>query len=223
MNLLVMPGSGNPDYSPVYRDVYAVIECEAGNFGYRRVFAQLRYPGQADPEHFLQSPSLTLPTSVAAGAHAVAALPPGQFVILARSWGCVVALKWLAQAKADERRPEKLILWGPPPYWLVWKMWVRDLATNQVVATFKGLKADAELFRTFEPVEALLAEVSVPTRVAGGEKDIYCTPAHLTYLREIASANRNVEVPSPVADAPHEVTDSCGPGVVKDYAQTLFA
>ncbi len=91
MNLLVLPVAGNPD-SPLYEKVYSVISREAMLRGYEEVFSHVRWIGHVTEQTYVNSPTLTLPSSVEVAVNAIRALPSSPFVILARSFGCVVAL-----------------------------------------------------------------------------------------------------------------------------------
>ncbi len=116
------------------------------------------------------------------------------------------------------------MLWGPPPYWLAWQMFVRDIAQNQIVAKKKGLKVDSTFHATLKPIESLIGGVAISTIVATGTKDPYCTPTFIEYLRSIVEVSKNkfVTFQPAVPDAPHEVTDDNGNRVVESYASTLF-
>ena len=220
-NLLILPGGGNPD-TPIYSRVYSVISREAKMRGYDQVFTHIRWPGHTTADKYEISPSLTLPAAVNATKDCIAALPPAPFVILARSFGCVVALKLIQQANPIDRCPSKIILWGPIPYWMIWETCVRDFDATRDKSKTKGLKIDHSYDATTEPVESLIQKIEIPTIIAAGEDDPYCKPAYLDYLRSIAKNNPHIEIKEKVRGAPHEVTDENGADVVRNYTQTLF-
>ncbi len=139
MNLLILPGGGNPEASTLYHEVYAVITREAKKFGYNEVKSDVRWPGHVlSSEQYEQSDPLTLNGAVTVAIEAIKALPDDEpFTILARSFGCLVALKLANQEDKSIRRASKNILWGPAPYWLLWEIFVRDLKKNQEISKNK--------------------------------------------------------------------------------------
>ena len=224
MNLLVLPGSGNPDASPLYSKVYDVIAREAKNFGFDKVKTDTRYPGHVSaPDNYEQSDSLTLSGAVTAACEAIQTLPDDEpFTILARSFGCLVALKLASNEDQSIRRASKNILWGPSPYWLLWQICVRDIKTEKEKGREKGYKLNETTFTSIESFESLIINTSIRTVVASGDLDSYCTPAYLTYLSSITKGNSHVIFNPPVIGAVHEVTDESGEQVVRGYVDALF-
>ena len=221
MNLLILPGAGNPD-SPLYAKVYSLISCEAKKYGYRSVFTDLRWPGHTTDHEYFSSKSISLPRSVQAARRRIDKLPKGAFTILGRFFGSIVALKLAKTLTTTDRVPSRLILWGPPPYWLLWEMFVRDFLKNKAIAKSKGLKVDRDYHTSIEPVESMLKEVHLPTVVAAGTADQYCTPAFLDYLRALTAQNQFVKIRTSVPGATHEVTSDNYENILKVYSQTLF-
>ncbi|MGB7511736.1 MAG: alpha/beta hydrolase [Pelodictyon phaeoclathratiforme] len=224
MNLLILPGGGNPDTSPTYRKVYYLIAREAKKYGYDQVYSDIRWPGHVSlGESYDKVPSLTLSGAVSVAIAAINNLPDEPFTILGRSFGCFVALKLADHENEMVKRPVKNILWGPDPYWQLWRDFVRDLEGNTAIAKEKGLKVDASSFASMEPVEVLLRKITVPTLVTSGALDTACTPSFMTYLSSIAEGNNMVRVNKiPVNGAKHEVTEESGMQVVNDYSDALF-
>lgn len=220
MNPVLFPGLGNPD-SCLYADVFAVIEREALGRGFNKVFRHVRWPGHATESDYAASPPVNLPGAVAAARKAISVLPREPFVILGRSFGCQVALA-LAASGSTLAGPVRMILWGPPPYWLYWENFVRRIDSMRTSARGKGANIDESLHATLVPFESLLIATNLPVSVTTGTGDIFCTPSYLEYLRSISLSNEKVCVKSPVHVVPHEVTDACGKGVVSRYAKTLF-
>lgn len=224
MNLLVLPGGGNPDTSPLYSKVYAVIAREAtgSKFKFGEVFTDIRWPGHTSGEKYATATSVTLLGAVEEAKKRILTLPEAPFAILGRSFGCAVALKLARQGFPSGRIPEKITLWGPSPFWLTWQMFARDLEANQATFRRKGIKIDESFIATAEPVESLIQTVAIPTVVAAGADDIYCPPAYVEYLRCLTAGNQHVAIRKPVTGAGHEVTDDSGASVVKEYAEALF-
>jgi pimeloyl-ACP methyl ester carboxylesterase len=219
MNLLILPGGENPSASPLYAQVFSVLEREAKRYGFDSVFSDLRWPGHVQESEYKLGSSLTLPGAVKVAIRKIDSMPEGPFVLLARSFGCMVALKI---ATESFKKPAKIILWGPAPFWMQWNMFKKNLTTNRENARKRGLKIGEDYFGSIEPVEFLLPSVTVPTVVATGTKDIYCTPSFIAYLHQISECNPLVNIKNPVIGAPHEVSDDMGEEIVKSYAETLF-
>ncbi len=149
-----------------------------------------------------------------------------QYDFLARSFGCYVALKMALDGQLKNLR--KVILWGPPPYWLMWEMWRRDIEANKKIAGEKGLAVDNALFPTFVPLECMLPMMRYETVVATGDQDPYVPHAYLHYLESIVKERKSskycqsIRFNAAVSGAVHEVTEDA-PGPVKEaYLKALF-
>ena len=224
MNLLILPGGGNPDTSPTYHKVYELITREAQKYGYAQVYSDIRWPGHIfSGESYDKAPPLNLSGAVSVAIEAINNLPDEPFVILGRSFGCFVALKLEDHKNELVKHPVKNILWGTVPYWQIWRDFVRNLEETKETANEKGLKIDASSFSTMEPIEILLRKTSVPTLVSSGSLDTGCPPSFMAYLSSIAEVNDMVRVNKiPVNGAKHEVTDESDLQVVNDYSAALF-
>lgn len=224
MNLLVLPGGGDPDTSPTYRKVYELIAREAQKYGYAQVYSDIRWPGHISAgESYDKNPPLTLSGAVSVAIAAINKLPDEPFTILGRSFGCFVALKLADHENELDRHPVKNILWGPDPYWQLWRDFVRDLEVNKAIAKEKGLKVDASSFASMEPIEVLLRKITIPTLVTSGSLDTGCTPSFMTYLSSLTEGNNMVRVNKiPVSGAKHEVTDDDDAFVTDLYSKALF-
>ncbi len=231
MNLLILPGGGNPDTSPTYRKVYELIAREAQKYGYDQVYSDIRWPGHVSlGESYDKAPPLTLSGAVSVAIAAINNLPDEPFTILGRSFGCFVALKLADHENEMAKHPVKNILWGPDYYWQLWQAFIRDREVNTcdfevniAIAQEKGLKVDGRTFASIEPIEVLLRKISIPTLITSGALDTGCTPSFMRYLSSITEGNNMVRVNKiPVAGAKHEVTDESGMQVVSDYSDALF-
>ncbi|MBL6956687.1 MAG: hypothetical protein ISR54_07735 [Chlorobium phaeobacteroides] len=180
MNLLVLPGGGNPDTSSTYCNVYEVIAREAKKYGYAEIYTDVRWPGHISiSDSYDEAPSLTLSGAMVSAREAINRLPDKPYSVLARSFGCFVALKLAACQDENIQHPAKIILWGPDPYWLLWKDFVRDLEIGKVIAREKGLKVDKLSFASIEPIESLIHKARIETFVVSGANDSSCSPAYL--------------------------------------------
>lgn len=221
MNLLIFPGAGNPD-TDQYKQVYDVIRRETKQYGYDSVLCDVRWPGHTTDDEYGSAPSLTIPSAIVVAKAKIASMPDGPFTVLARSFGCFVALKMAQDLPTSIRLPAQMILWGPAPYWRMWEIFKGDLDGAQKQAHTKGAKIDGQFFAAIEPLESLIKKVSIPTIIASGAEDEYCELAFINYLREITKDNPLVRIKKPVEGAKHEVTDKAGPKVIQEYAAALF-
>lgn len=223
MNLVVFPGGGNPDIRP---GAYEVIKREAEKYGYERVFNDLRWPGHLRKgEEYDSASSITLPKAVNAAKTRIQEIDFQEpYTIIARCFGCLVALAFVSDISVDKTMIKKLILWAPPPYWFIWDRFVNKTSEENKsnVTKGRGLKADESSFPTIIPVENLIKDVQVPTVIAGGAEDEICTPSFFKLLEDIGKENTWLSFKPLVSGAPHTVDDSCGQEIVSAYAKTIF-
>lgn len=217
MKLAVFPGMGSPD-SDLYGRVYRLLSDRASDFGYKEVDL-IRWPG-----HNLKG-TLTLKAASEVAADKIKVFTT-KYDILARSFGCYVALK--VALDMSPRLLRKIILWGPPPYWLAWEMFVRDISTNCSRAKANGTFVDDSLFPSLEPIESMLASVSYDTTVATGAQDPYAPESFLKYLEAIVGRRpsskfcQSIRFKEAVPGALHEVTGDAPAPVIETYLRTLF-
>ena len=228
MRLLVFPGAGSPDDGR-YAKVYNLLKQAGPEFGYEEVDISLRWPGQVNRNggHFRdwlgRRRYLTLDQALSVAARKVASWEQEEkdYHILCRSFGTIVGLKLVIDMPWTCLK--KLILWGVPPYWVAWKYGVQNLKQFKQQTLDKGVLLDDTFFESLVPPEALLEQAEVQTVVASGEKDEYCPPAYLTYLRDMFGSKTNLKFPAPVKGAPHEVVqDELPESVVESYLEVLF-
>lgn len=220
MNLIIFPGGGSPN-NKLYIDVYALLSTGAKNYGYRKVDTSVIYPGHIDSTGNV-SGKLTLDGAIEAAYSKVKEYDKKglKYDFLGRSFGTIVAVKIATDKKLKHLR--KIILWGPPPYWLIWQMFSRDLKENIKIAKIKGLHIDKTFFLSIEPLESMLESLEYPTVIATGTKDPYSKPAYINYLWNCIAHKTNFSFRI-VEDAPHEVTkQKCSQKIVKAYLKCLF-
>lgn len=220
MQLIVFPGAGNPEH-PRYTKVYALIEDLAKRNGFNSVDMSARWPGQFRPPDAAYR-VLNLPTAADEAARILKRYEEAghRYVVLGRSFGTFVALRALENVKVGQL--EKVVLWGPPPMWVNWDCFVRRITEFQAKSIERWVNLDPNYYAVIEPIEHLLRSVRVPTRVASGELDSFCSPADLNYFRDITRANRCVHVVCTVEGAEHEVTGDAPGAVVTAYEKALF-
>lgn len=226
MRLVVFPGAGNPDVEQ-YRGVYELLSREASARGYDHVDVSIRWPGHTLPG----SPAagtLTLDGAIRVGVDHVREQESigGTYRLLARSFGTLVAANVVREVRPQHL--ERLVLWGPPPYWVLWKVFVAD-SEAQAAARAKGLRIDQGFFRSIRPFEIGVTEITCPTLIATGQNDPYCRPEFLEYLGSLTKAACNFSF-RVVSGAHHEISASPPSGVDADiyrgvvgsYVETLL-
>lgn len=217
--LIVFPGAGNPSQHS-YARVYGLIERGALEFGYASVDSSIRWPGQQNIEIDKLPPLDFRSAFDTAKKHLeIYEHDARPYDILARSFGTYVAL-----SIATSLRPtllNRLILWGVPPFWRMWELYVRDLSTTREIGKSKGVRIGDELFSSLEPVESLITTAAYQVVVASGTEDRFSTPADVSYLQSLA-VDGNVRFSQPVKGAPHEVTDDSPAALIEDYFRALF-
>lgn len=221
MKLVIFPGGGSPG-NPKYDSVYHLIDQEAKKFGYTSTDISLRWPGHE------KIGVLTLDGALQIAHAKLDELEVGsdKYDILARSFGCYVALKIAIDKKPKDLR--KLILWGPPPYWLMWEMWCKYLETWMPKAAEKGLSVDKKLFPSVVPIEWMLPQITYETVVATGTQDPYVSHAYLRYLESLVKERKSdkvcqsIKFKDAVPGAVHEVTEDSPKPVIEAYLKALF-
>jgi hypothetical protein len=220
MKLLVFPGSASPCNS-LYREVYQLLRSGAKKYGYQKVDTSLRWPGHFDSGG-RSIGKLTLDGAVDVATRKVRQFErAGQpYDILARSFGNYVAMKTILNTRPKLLR--RLILWAPPPYWVLWKMFVRDRTETEKIAREKWLAFDEAFFPSVIPLETMVPELGVPCVAATGTEDKYCAHKYLNYLKGFATGTE-FTVQDVVAGAIHEVHPGLGKPVVAAYLKALFS
>lgn len=217
--LIVFPSAGNPSQQ-LYAKVYSLIKRGALEYGYKSVDVTIRWPGHGERE-FDVSASLNFRSAVGAAESHLREYESAKtpYDILGRSFGTYVALKIACSLRPEYLR--RLILWGVPPFWRMWELYVRDLDSTREVGMSKGVRVGDDLFPSLEPAESLVGGVACPVIIASGTKDVYSTPADVSYLRALTHG-KHVLIRPPVHDAPHEVTSEHPADLVREYSRALF-
>jgi pimeloyl-ACP methyl ester carboxylesterase len=220
MKLIVLPGGGSPD-NELYSKVYNLLGAEAINFGYEYVDTSLRWPGHSNKKGIM-SGKLTLDGAMEIAVSTIQEYEDKgkEYDLLGRSFGTIVATKYAIAYKPKSLR--KIILWGPPPYWLLWQMFFRDIDTNSKIAAGKGLYLDDTFFPSIVPIESMIPILDNHTVIATGTKDPYSKPSFISYLWNCVSHKINFSFRI-VEGAIHEVTyETSSPDVVRAYLEALF-
>ncbi len=223
MKLIIFPGAGSPD-NTAYSKVYDLLESRAPEYGYTSVDSSLRWPGHINDQG-VATGSLELKSAVSVAEEKLMKLERARedYTILARSFGCTVSTSCVTTMQLEKL--SKLILWGPPPYALMWEMFVRDLDINAKDAREKGVIMDEAIFPSLTPLESLLPQVPCETVVATGAEDPYVPPAFLEYLRSRTKNNNNITFKAAAPGVGHEVPPRKGRVTdqeIQTYLDTLF-
>lgn len=221
MKLVIFPGGGSPD-NPKYASVYRLLEQESKRFYYDSTDCSLRWPGHNSCGVITLDGAVKI---VLAKLDELEAKTE-KYDILARSFGCFVALKVALVKKPNGLR--KIILWGSPPYWRMWEMWGKHLETWKPKAADKGTNVDEKLFPSVEPIEWLLPQITYETVVATGAQDPYVSYAYLRYLESLIQERKSdkicqsIKFKDAVPGAVHEVTEDSPKPVIDAYLKALF-
>ncbi len=221
MRLIIFPGVGNPE-QPKYKSVYRLLESAAQDRGYKSVDTTLRWPGQN------LNGKLTLEGAVAVAQEMIHSLEVNgqRYDFLARSFGCYVALKIALDKQPNHLR--RIILWGPPPYWLMWEMWCRDIESNRQLVTKNNFNLDESFFSTLVPLECILPEMRYEIVLAVGDQDPYVSPVYFGYIEAICRDRissehcQSLSFRPAVQGAVHEVTEDAPAPVIEAYLKALF-
>lgn len=220
LNLIIFPGTGSP-YNKLYKDVYALLSSGANKYGYGKIENTITYPGHIRIDGTTEG-ELTLDGAIETAISKVYYYENNgiNYDFLGRSFGSFVTVKIAIGRKLNNL--QRLILWGPPPYWLVWQMFVRDLEENRRIAKTKGVYVEETFFRSIIPLESMLSSLEYPTIIASGTKDAYSKPGYIEYLKSLFEYRNNISFRM-VDDAPHEVTiQNCTDATIGAYLEALF-
>ena len=215
--LVVFPGGGSPDNS-LYSEVYNLISIEAPKYGYTEVDKSLKWPGHIS-DNGESSGVLTFDGAVKLAKSKLVEMEnrKDRYTLLGRSFGTYVAC--YCAITLDLKGLEKIILWGPPPYWILWEKFQKNLARDTDKYIRKGLQIDETFLKSVIPIETLLPYVKCPTILAMGTEDKYCDADFQEYLRKLSAGNKNIDYRL-VNGAIHEITYNSP--VWKEYVEKLF-
>ena len=217
LDLLIFPGGGSPA-NPLYHQVYELLEREAKRVGYEEIYL-LTWPGHCDKNGRFNG-ELTMEGAKYVAEKKILELEKSgkKYHVLGRSFGIIVALDCVDTLEVHNFT--RLILWGPPPYWLLWELFKKDFHENKQKNESKGLNISGRFFEGVLPVEYLLKKMDVTTIVATGAEDTYSTPQFLHYLQNMYGYKYNLYFRWPIRGCKHEVTEA-NPNW-KEYIKALF-
>ena len=195
------------------KGVYDLIDAMAQNCGFE-VTSVVEWPGQSRNDGRI----LNLAGAEKTALEALMQLKPyDSFSVLARSFGCIVAGSVFAKVSA----PERLILWGPPSYPILWRLFKRDINSTLRVAENKGTTLDPNVFESLIPFEELYDGLPKKTSFVTGARDMYTTPQFLDFLKASANPSKGFRFRI-VNEAGHEVDCEAPVNVLAEYRAALF-
>ena len=214
--LLVFPGVGSPE-NLFYSDVYTLIEEGARRFAFDEIRI-CSWPGQKRTSN----DKLTLHGAVSIAKEVIkeAENHSESYSIFCRSFGTIVCAKALNEIAVSGL--DRIILWGPPPYSVLWGLFKRDFETTRKKALEKGTRIGGEFFNSITPIETLLpiSSLNKKTLIATGTGDKYSPPTFIDYLKSLKDC---ADIRSAVVqDAEHEVSYKCPEKVREEYLQKLL-
>src|SRR3989304_1117110 len=213
--LLIFPGVGSPENS-TYADVYALLNVGAKDYGYDKV-SICHWPGQRANETDI----LTLGGAVEIAKNAINTCEneDGEYSILGRSFGTIVAARVLSEIKPT--RLKRVIMWGPPPYSVLWKLFKFEIDKTKQKAEEKGTRIDNSFFNSIIPFESLVLTIDCPTVIATGTEDLWVPPSFIQYIQTLLKGKDNFSF-RVVDGAGHECSTKCPVEVQKKYLQKLL-
>lgn len=213
--LLIFPGVGSPE-NMEYEPVYSLLEKGAKGYGYDQV-SICHWPGQSATETDI----LTLGGAVEIAKDAINSCEneEGEYSILGRSFGTIVAARVLSEIKPT--RLNRVIMWGPPPYSVLWKLFKLEIDKSKQTAKGKGTRIDNSFFDSIIPFESLILSIDHTTVIATGTEDPWVPPSFIGYLETLLHGKNNLSF-RVVNGAGHDCSTKCPVEVQKEYLQKLL-
>lgn len=213
--LIVFPGGGSPQ-NQLYSSVYALLEKGARSFGYHDV-RLCTWPGQCAGD----GKSLDFMSAVEAGKQMIIEIEDlgVPYDILGRSFGCIVAAKIAGYIPL--KNLGRIVMWGPPPYSVLWDVFKKNFEAAQIKANSKGTILSQNFFDSITPIESLLPSINHSCVIATGTEDPYVPPTYLDYLQYLVSSRDNFAFRE-AEKCPHEVTEEMPEEVKSEYLAKIF-
>lgn len=206
--LIVVPGLTGP-FSSSHKPVYELLIQEAQKRGYSHAVPAV-LPGQAAADGTRLGH-----LSFSAAVSKVQELVLGQLSrnydvrLCGISFGCGVAISVVLNKEIEAQKHRmSLRPWAPIPLWQSWDAFWRGPKSEQLGRETVFCE-HREFYTGLEPLEVMLPNIQIPTKVCMGTCDEYNPPAWLDYLSALcarAKSNTAVEVLSPLPECHHNVT-----------------
>jgi hypothetical protein len=173
MKLLIIPGLSSP-YCEQQRRVYFPLLEEANRRLPELQTELILLPGQID-EHgvaegeFIMQDACEKVRSVLDGSQ--------DHCLVARSSGCTVVAELLATWK--EAPVNKVVFWGPPPFWLYHDMFASGEGPFYEKACKTGVQITKKILVNCTPWESNISKFSQRLLLATGSEDVFCPPTYV--------------------------------------------
>ena len=112
-----------------------------------------------------------------------------KYRLLGISFGCTVALSTILRTDNKLKFLDKIVIWGPIPYWRSWKAFgrgIRDQRLGKGTTFIKNLKT---FHAQTDPIEVMLPTVDYNVHLCIGTNDKYVPVEYALYLASIAREN----------------------------------
>lgn len=202
MKILIVPGLSSPNCAK-YRPVYKLLEESACARFPGATVKTLVLPGQSNEKGEVSGEFL-LPEASATVLDELSRCGCEGTVIIARSSGCNAVAHLLATH--PECALPGVVLWGPPPFWLYYDMFVRDARVQVAEAAQNGVRITSRIAETATPFESILRCVTARTLICTGTMDELCPPQYAEYLKWLFRSCPHIEFSG--VPTPHSVTNS---------------
>lgn len=190
--LVVLPGLSSPAH-PKYLGVYSLLRESAPRYGYETVRV-ITYPGQMLARGNTVG-RLSPEAATRAALRVLHGLEKKQvaYRLMGMSFGCSVALASVKIIQEQLTHLEKIVLWGPIPYWLSWRSFVADAEIDKRLGLGTVFIKNSKTFHhQTRPIEVLLPEITRPVHVCVGTKDNWVHAEYIQYLSAISKDNKNI-------------------------------
>jgi hypothetical protein len=215
--LIISPGLSSPfhiSHESAYRSIYK----EAIDRGYDAKI--LNHPGQVNEDGGING-ELSLSSSIESLTSCILELEKNtcKYRLAGFSYGCYVIMAVLGRLSKLQNL-EKSVLWGAPPLWVSWEIFVKGEGRDNVG---KGTIISHSYFKDLEPIEYWLPKIHYPMTLALGENDEYITSSYIKYLESLVAENSNHEFKFLVVKGCiHTVENDCLCEDWKSYASTIL-
>lgn len=213
--LLIFPGLSSPNCEK-YIPVYQLIRDGAEKYMPNTMTDILCWPGQTNKDNQIKG-EFSILNAVEYAREYLSQLADYDCMLIARSSGCNIATHLLSNNPPPNIN--KVVFWGPPPFWLYYDMFVINKKKNLQKAIETGLKVIDNVAPTAIPFEALFQKITCDLLIATGTLDIYCPPTYLSYLQSITTEKKNLDF-AVLNDCPHAVTPECAKA--NEFIETIF-
>jgi hypothetical protein len=207
--LIIVPGLSSPN-SKKHRPVYECLLEQASGRLPAAKSEVLLLPGQADPQGNITG-EFSIPDAAGFLKKRIQECTEGAVMLLARSSGCDVVAEALRNSET-RKRVSRIVLWGPPPFWLYYDMFTVEGLHTKPLPQRKdedGLYPSSRIVPTAFPFETRLTELDDRTLIASGGKDEYSPPEYHKYLAWLCRKMNDKPKFEEVPDCPHSVTPQC--------------